>query len=236
MRRLVITLVLVLAGTGTAAAYPLEPDPPPPLTPQVVWRVSSAVGSPTDGRLVKGVLLPAEGRDFFTWDPVLDRSPNRAWRRYGTDRLVRTLLRVLREFRSAHPEAPRLGIGDLSRPRGGPFGARYGGLGHFSHQNGLDADVYYPRLDGRELEPVRPAQIDRRARPGPARPLRPRGRRGRLRGPANRARRAVGDRARGRPPRQPHARADRAGRRARSPHRDSRHVRPRAPAHRPGPR
>jgi hypothetical protein len=162
VRLLVITLVLGLAGTGTAAAYPLDPDPPPPRMPQVVWRVSSTVGAPTDGRLVDGVLLPAEGRDFFTWDPVFDRSPNRAWRRYGTDRLVRTLLRVLREFRSAHPEAPRLGIGDLSRPRGGPFGARYGGLGHFSHQNGLDADVYYPRLDGRELEPVRPEQIDRR--------------------------------------------------------------------------
>ena len=26
--------------------------------------------------------------DWFTWDPVLKRSPNRGWRRWGTDRLV----------------------------------------------------------------------------------------------------------------------------------------------------
>ena len=164
MRRLLprALVALVLAAAAPAEAHVLEPDPVAPRLAGVVWRVSSAVGSPIDGRLVGGVLLPAEGRDFFTWDPVLDRSPNRAWRRYGTDRLVRMLLRVLADFRADHPDAPRVGIGDLSRPRGGPFGAEYGGLGHFSHQNGLDADVYYPRLDRREREPALPAQIDRR--------------------------------------------------------------------------
>jgi protein MpaA len=138
----------VVGSTATAAA--------------IDWRHSRALGTPTDGWLVDGVRLPPEGADFFTWDPGLDRSPSRAWRRWGTDRLVRTVLAVLADFRAAHPDAPRIGIGDLSLPHGGEFGARYGGLGHFSHQNGLDVDVYYPRRDRREREPDHPRQIDRR--------------------------------------------------------------------------
>jgi murein endopeptidase len=75
---------------------------------------------------------------------------------------VRTLLDVAREYGRAHPSAPRIGIGDLSRPRGGDFGARYGPIGHASHQNGLDVDVYYPRADRRERAPRHASQIDRR--------------------------------------------------------------------------
>jgi len=52
-------------------------------------------------------------------------------------------------------------IGDLSRPRGGVFDERFGGLGHASHQNGLDADVFYPRTDGRPRSAWRPGQVDR---------------------------------------------------------------------------
>ena len=54
-------------------------------------------------------------------------------------------------------------VGDLSRPRGGDFGPRYGGIGHASHQNGLDVDVYYPRRDGRLGVARRPEQVDRAA-------------------------------------------------------------------------
>jgi protein MpaA len=53
-----------------------------------------------------------------------------------------------------------VGIGDLSRPGGGDFGPRYGYPGHVSHQNGLDVDVYYPRLDRAERAPKRVGQID----------------------------------------------------------------------------
>jgi murein endopeptidase len=66
------------------------------------------------------------------------------------------------EFRAAHPEAPRLGIGDLSRPNGGEFGPRFGGLGHASHQNGLDADILYPRKDGTETRATKPSLVDRK--------------------------------------------------------------------------
>ncbi len=90
------------------------------------------------------------------------RSPNRPWRRHGTDRLVRMVLRVASGYASAHPRAARLVVGDLSRPRGGDFGVRYGGIGHSTHQNGLDADVYLPRRDGRERAPRRVAQVARR--------------------------------------------------------------------------
>src|SRR5687767_16010583 len=128
---------------------------------QVQWHDSTALGTHTAGRLESGVRLPSEGRTFFTWDPVLKRSPNRPWRRWGTDRLVRTLVRVLQAYHAAHPTAPRVGIGDLSRRHGGSFDERFGGLGHASHQNGLDVDVYYPRKDGRELRPYRPGQVDR---------------------------------------------------------------------------
>jgi hypothetical protein len=126
------------------------------------WRHSRAVGLPWAGRLIRGVHLPAEGRHFFTWDPIRKRSPNRAYRRWGTDVLLRTILGVLDRYASAHPRAPRVAIGDLSRRHGGDFGKRFGGLGHSSHQNGLDVDVYYPRWDHRERAPRWASQIDRR--------------------------------------------------------------------------
>ena len=128
---------------------------------RIRWRRSLSRGVPWRGHLVDGVRLPAEGATFFTWDPVLRRAPNRGWRRWGSDRLLRTLLRVLAAFARAHPDAPRIGVGDLSRRRGGDFGARYGLPGHVSHQNGLDVDVYFPRRDARELPPRTVTQIDR---------------------------------------------------------------------------
>lgn len=123
---------------------------------------SRAQGSPNAGRLIDGVLLPVEGPDHATWHPIRKQRPNAAWRRHGTDRLIRTILRVAAEHRAANPGAPRVLIGDLSRPEGGDFGAAVsGGLGHASHQNGLDVDVYYPRRDRRLRRPHRVAQVDR---------------------------------------------------------------------------
>ena len=161
-------------GAGHAATLPPiiahgEPAHPEPqvavgplvAVPRFPSRPSLALGTPNHGRLVRGVMLPEAGRDYVSFDPVRRRVPDRAWRRWATDRLIRTLLRVLRAFRAAHPEAPRILIGDLSRPHGGDFSARFGGLGHSSHQNGLDADVYYPRRDGLLRKALRPAQVDR---------------------------------------------------------------------------
>jgi murein endopeptidase len=135
--------------------------PPGSTDSRIDWRESLAIGTPESGSLVRGVRLPAEGRFFFTWDPILKRQPNRDWRRWATDDLIRTTLRTLREFSRRHPAAPRVGVGDLSLRRGGYFGPEVGGgIGHGTHQNGLDVDVYYPRLDGREEPPLAVREVD----------------------------------------------------------------------------
>src|SRR5512132_321102 len=110
LRRIVLFLVAAAAlACGAAGADP----------------GSRSLGGPWDGALVGGVRLAAEGPHFFTWDSVRKRSPNRGWRRYGNRRLVRTLLRVLREYAAAHPVAPRVGIGDVPRPHGAHLAARF---------------------------------------------------------------------------------------------------------------
>ena len=137
-----------------ALAPPAPAAPPPP---------SRAVGHPWAGRLVHGRLLAPLGAGYATWDPIRKRLGNRAWRRWGTERLVSTVRRVLAGYAHAHPRATPVLVGDLSRPHGGEFGRRFGGLGHVSHQNGLDADIYFPRRDGRLSRAGRPSQVDRRA-------------------------------------------------------------------------
>jgi murein endopeptidase len=143
---LAAVLVAALAAPGASAG--------------IHWHRSRSIGLPYAGRLVNGVQLPARGKFFATWDPALRRSPDRAWRRWGSDRLVHIVLDVVRSFHRAHPDASRVLIGDLSRPHGGNFGSQFGGLGHASHQNGLDVDVYYPRRDRKLRPPVSVGQID----------------------------------------------------------------------------
>jgi murein endopeptidase len=130
--------------------------PPPPVTAP-----SRAAGDPWHGHLRAGVQLPPYGPGFATWDPIRKRVGNRAWRRWGTDRLVCIVERVADDDARRHPGAPPILIGDLSRPHGGDFGPRFGGIGHVSHQNGLDADVYYPRRDERLRRAARPGEVDR---------------------------------------------------------------------------
>jgi murein endopeptidase len=156
--RIALPLALALAlALAAPAGGRLDDGAPPREDWRVHWRDSVALGTPSAGRLLRGVRVPVEGEHFFTWDPVLRRSPNRAGRRFGTDDVVFAVLRIARSYARAHPRVPRVGIGDLSRRRGGPFGPK-----HASHQNGLDVDVYYPRRDGRERPPRAVEQIDMR--------------------------------------------------------------------------
>jgi murein endopeptidase len=187
----VVALVVVLLAVGAlgvvgagslAQAPPPEPPPPttapppvPPAPPAPVPTTttptttaparpagpSRARGLPWHGWLVNGVELPEVSADWLTWDPVLKRIPNRPERRWGTAKLLATLRLVLAEFHATHPELPQVLIGDLSRPTGGVFDKRFGGLGHASHQNGLDADVYYPRADHQLRAAYKPALVDR---------------------------------------------------------------------------
>ena len=140
---------------------PQRPAPPPAAQKPPPRPPSRAAGLPWAGRLVHGRRLPVRGPGYATWDPIRKRVPNRAWRRWGTGRLVRIVRRVLAAHARGHPGAAPVLVGDLSRPRGGDFGPRYGGIGHASHQNGLDVDVYYPRRDGRRGVARRPDQVDR---------------------------------------------------------------------------
>lgn len=164
-------VVAAVAAPPAAAQFTPPPSPPPQPPPRpgpappihltpLPGPVSREIGVPWCGTLVAGVPLAAAGSAFFTWDMPSARSPSPQWRRYGTARLVALVRRVAAADRRAYPRAGRLGIADLSLPRGGPFGPRYGGLGHLSHQNGLDVDVLYPRRDGSETPPVRGSDID----------------------------------------------------------------------------
>jgi murein endopeptidase len=151
VRFVVLALMAALLG---------NPGPSPDLA-AIAWHQSRSLGLPyAHGRLVDGVQLPPLGEDFFTWDPIYDRIPNRGSRRWGNDRLIRMVLTVIHDFRYVHDSAQRVGIMDISRRHGGPFGKRYGGLGHASHQNGLDVDILYPRKDGLEARATEPAQVD----------------------------------------------------------------------------
>src|ERR1700712_4876766 len=146
VRRLILALVaLAMLPASAAAACHSRP-----------------VGLPQHGRLVCGVQLPADNAELVSWDGVLQQSPNRGWRRWGTRKLVDTIDLLALDYGVRFPIGPRLVVGDLSRRHGGPFGVEFGGVGHASHQNGLDVDIYYPRLDGLEQPPEKPSLIDRK--------------------------------------------------------------------------
>lgn len=120
----------------------------PARTPPVRWRHSVSHGTPNAGSLSGGVLLPAVGVGFYTYNPATQETPGGGDRQWGNALLVRNLLRLTEWWATAHPNAPRLGIGDLSQRNGGYFPGP--GIGHASHQNGLDVDIRLPRRDGVE--------------------------------------------------------------------------------------
>lgn len=119
-----VALTSTRAPSATTVRASLIASPRPPLAPAMsVPQVGSiAAGATNGGRLVKGLQLPATGPDWVTYDPIRHTIPNRAERRWATDRLLAFLLYVLRDYRLANRGAPPLVIGDLSRPHGGPFG------------------------------------------------------------------------------------------------------------------
>jgi murein endopeptidase len=122
----------------------------------VAWHHATSVGLQYAGRLIDGTQLPQEGPNWVTWDPVTDSSPNLPGRLYGHEHTIRAILAVLSGYRTAHPEAPKVIVGDISLRDGGRMDE------HVSHQNGLDVDIYYPRLDRREIAPASTGQVDRR--------------------------------------------------------------------------
>lgn len=153
------------ATTASAAPAPAPipapqgpPAPPPPLPPiesRIQWRQSIAHGTANVGWLERGVILPESGPGFYTYDPYRQTPPNREGRRHGTAALVRQIISLGQWWEQAYPNAPRLGIGDLSNEGGGSFDL------HSSHENGLDVDIRLPRADGNEGQ-SNPGNYDRR--------------------------------------------------------------------------
>jgi hypothetical protein len=123
---------------------------------RVEWRRATSVGLWFSGSLVDGTQLPVEGPDWVTWNPITDSVPNLPSRLFGNEHTIRTVIAVIAAYRSAHPHAPRVVVGDISRRDGGRMDE------HVSHQNGLDVDVYYPRLDRHLSAPISAGQVDRR--------------------------------------------------------------------------
>ena len=124
--------------------------------PKIAWHHAQSLGLPYGGRLVDGTQLPVQGPDWVTWDPITDSVPNLPNRLYGNEHTIRTILSVTHAYRVAHPNAARVVIGDISRTTGGQMDD------HLSHQNGLDVDVYLPRVDRHLSAPTASAQIDHR--------------------------------------------------------------------------
>jgi murein endopeptidase len=143
-----------------------EPKPAPELDARaekratepvrVTWHHATSVGLQYAGRLIDGTQLPQAGPNWVTWNPATDSSPNLPGRLYGHEHTIRAILSVLSGYRAAHPDAPRVVVGDISFRHGGRMDE------HVSHQNGLDVDIYYPRLDRQVTVPTSPHQIDRR--------------------------------------------------------------------------
>jgi penicillin-insensitive murein endopeptidase len=149
--------ILLMAACGAAAAQDLgtmEPKPLPPVehpddpkTPakELFGRKTEptkaskprSIGYYTTGCLDGGVALPINGP---TWQ-VMRLSRNRNW---GHPAMVKTLEELSKK-------AHELGwngflVGDMAQPRGGPMIT-----GHWSHQVGLDADVWLTPMPDREL-------------------------------------------------------------------------------------
>lgn len=119
---------------------------------------SIASGGPNGGRLVNGVRLPMRGVGYYTYDPSTQTSPQSPERRWGTAALVSQVTNLGEWWDRANPQATPLGFGDLSLRSGGYFGGP--GVGHASHQNGLDIDIRLPRSDG-VAGPANPGNYDR---------------------------------------------------------------------------
>ena len=101
------------ARRRSRGSRPLEPDAVAParggsssVMPEVVWRDSISLGLPYHGRLIDGVQLPAQSPLWTTWDPALDRVPDRGYRRYGSAKLIHLLLSVAQAYHEAHPGRP----------------------------------------------------------------------------------------------------------------------------------
>jgi len=157
---LLLTL-LILAGSAVAQEKhlidrtrpgSLNPEPLPPLhnpdAPSMPAKElfarkatpfagpSRAIGGDFDGCLAGAVALPSTGPNWQVMRP----SRNRNW---GHPQLVRFIERLAESAKKVGWNG--LLVGDMSQPRGGPMLSD-----HFSHQIGLDADIWFMPMPDHE--------------------------------------------------------------------------------------
>ena len=125
-----------------AAAAPQTPAPGP----------VRVIGSQGAGCIAGAVRLPDDAPGLQT----IRRTRSSFW---GHPDTIAALLGLGRRAQAAG--LPDLYMGDISAPRGGPLAG-----GHFSHQMGLDADVYldlspHPRLSDAERDALAPPRLVR---------------------------------------------------------------------------
>jgi penicillin-insensitive murein endopeptidase len=156
VRLLARSLLVLVAGCGIARAQDLgtmEPNsrlpiehPDDPKTPakELFGRQTSAAPGPahvygyyTHGCFSGGLQLPINGP---TWQ-VMRLSRNRNWGHPS-------LIKFIERFAAKVPSIGWHGllIGDMAQPRGGPMIT-----GHWSHQVGLDADIWLTPMPDHEL-------------------------------------------------------------------------------------
>lgn len=105
---------------------------------------SASIGMPTRGSLFGGVEL--EESD------AIKHEGGYAW---GTELVVRSIERAVREVRRCFPNTPILRVGDISRDKGGWLRP------HRSHQSGLDADIgYFYRIPAGWYEKATASNLD----------------------------------------------------------------------------
>src|SRR5436190_19961828 len=153
---LIRSLIMLIAACGAAAAQDLgtmDPKPLPPIekpddpkTPakELFGRKTApanmaarSIGYYPPGCLAGGMALPINGP---TWQ-VMRLSRNRNWGHPA-------MIKFLERFAAKVPSIgwPGLLVGDMAQPRGGPMLT-----GHWSHQVGLDADIWLTPMPDHEL-------------------------------------------------------------------------------------
>lgn len=99
--------------------------------------VSDAVGSYNEGTLQDAECLQESGEGYMQ----LYRDMERIW---GTSEMITMIEATGRDMNSRYPGKDRLQVEDISVKHGGDIS------GHASHENGLDVDIQFYKLDGQE--------------------------------------------------------------------------------------
>ncbi|WP_224244662.1 penicillin-insensitive murein endopeptidase [Hyalangium gracile] len=127
-----LALALSLGGAPVLAAEPTFCHETP----------SSHAQGLSIGRASNGKLKGARALESSEAVRTLPRRHRRRCLNWGTPRLVAALQRAAEAVRTHLPDSPPLGVGDLSKARGGPIRPY-----SRSHQSGRDVDLAFYQLD-----------------------------------------------------------------------------------------